>query len=101
MASFALAVIVDKLLLIHHFKNSDAYLLALVLFQQIFVILILVSAFIGAGFVYPLSLFGMLAGTAQAAMYASYPKALRLKRHRGLFPSSLLSCRSFWELPFC
>jgi hypothetical protein len=42
---------VDKFLLIHYIKNSDAYLLALMLFQKIFVIL--VSAFVGAGFVYP------------------------------------------------
>jgi uncharacterized membrane protein len=75
--SFALAVIVDKLLLIQCIKNSDAYLLALMLFQKIFVILVSVS--VGAGLVYPLSVFGMLACTAQAAMYASYLRALQVE----------------------
>lgn len=77
MASFALAVIVDKFLLIRVIKNSNAYLLALILFQQIFVVLL--SAFVGTGFVYPISVFGMLAGTAQAAMYASYLRALQVE----------------------
>lgn len=76
-ASFAVAVIVDKLLLIRFVKNSNAYLLALILFQQVFVLLI--SAFVGADFIYPISVFGMLAGTAQAAMYAAYLRALQVE----------------------
>ena len=63
------ALLATASLLIHCIKTS-AYLLTLILFQRIFVIL--VSVFVGAGFIYPLSVFGMLAGTAQAAMYASY-----------------------------
>jgi hypothetical protein len=48
-----------KLLIIHCIKNSDSYLLAMMLFQKIFVLL--GSVFVGAGFIYPLSVFGMLA----------------------------------------
>lgn len=76
-ASFAAAVLVDKLLLSCCIRNSAAYLLALITFQQIFVVL--VFAFFGAGFSYPLSLYGMLAGTAQAMMYVSYLRALQIE----------------------
>ncbi len=76
-ASFAVAVLVDKLLLSCCTRSSAAYLVALIIFQQVFVIL--VAAFAGAGFVYPVSFYGMVAGVAQAAMYISYMRALQIE----------------------
>ncbi len=76
-ASFAVAVLVDKLLLSCCIRSSTAYLVALIIIQQIFVIL--VSAFVGAGFIYPISIYGMLAGAAQAVMYISYMRALQVE----------------------
>ncbi len=76
-ASFAVAVLVDKLLLSCCIRNSAAYLVALIIFQQVFVIL--VAAFAGAGFIYPISFYGMVAGVAQAAMYVSYMRALQIE----------------------
>jgi len=76
-ASFAVAVLVDKLLLSCCTRSSAAYLVALIIFQQVFVIL--VAAFAGAGFIYPVSFYGMVAGAAQAAMYISYMRALQIE----------------------
>lgn len=76
-AFFAVALIVDKLLLSRFIRNSTAYLLVLIIFQQVFVVLI--SAIVGLHFVYPLSLFGIAAGFVQAAMYVSYLRALQVE----------------------
>ncbi|HSD59200.1 MAG TPA: EamA family transporter [Methanotrichaceae archaeon] len=76
-ASFAAAVLVDKFLLVSYIRNSTAYLVALIIFQQVFVVII--AAFVGAGFIYPASIYAMLAGTAQAVMYVSYLRALQVE----------------------
>ena len=76
-AAFSVAVLVDKFLLSCCVRNSTAYLLALVLFQQIFVVL--AAAFMGLGFEYPYSLYALLVGTAQAALYAAYLRALTVE----------------------
>ncbi|MDM7913213.1 MAG: EamA family transporter [Methanotrichaceae archaeon] len=76
-ASFAAAVLVDKFLLVSYIRNSTAYLIALIIFQQVFVVII--SAFVGTGFIYPASIYAMLAGTAQAVMYVSYLRALQVE----------------------
>jgi uncharacterized membrane protein len=76
-ASFAVAVLVDKFLLSSYIRNSTAYLIALIIFQQVFVVII--AAFVGAEFLYPASFYGMLAGTAQAVMYVSYLRALQVE----------------------
>lgn len=76
-ASFAVAVLVDKLLLSCCTRSSVAYLVALIIFQQVFVVL--VAAFAGAGFTYPVSFYAMAAGAAQAAMYISYMRALQIE----------------------
>jgi uncharacterized membrane protein len=76
-ASFAAAVLVDKFLLGSYIRNSTAYLVALIIFQQVFVVII--AAFMGAGFIYPASIYAMLAGTAQAVMYVSYLRALQVE----------------------
>ncbi len=76
-ASFAVAVLVDKLLLSCCIRNPTAYLVGLILLQQVFVII--TFAFFGSDFVYPISIFGMLAGVAQAVMYVSYLKALQVE----------------------
>ncbi len=76
-AFFAVAVIVDKLLLSRYVRNPTAYLLALIIFQQVFVVLI--AAIVGWDFVYPFSLFAVAAGFGQAAMYVSYLRALQIE----------------------
>jgi uncharacterized membrane protein len=76
-ASFAVAVLVDKFLLGSYIRNSTAYLVALIIFQQVFVVII--AAFAGAGFLYPSSIYAMLAGTAQTVMYVSYLRALQVE----------------------
>jgi hypothetical protein len=76
-AGFSAAVLVDKFLLGCCIRNSSAYLLALVLFQQIFVIF--GAAFLGLGFVYPYFLYALAVGAAQAALYAAYLRALTVE----------------------
>jgi uncharacterized membrane protein len=73
-AAFSAAVLVDKFLLSCCVRSSTAYLLVLVLFQQIFVVL--AAALMGLGFVYPYSIFALLVGAAQAALYVAYLRAL-------------------------
>jgi uncharacterized membrane protein len=76
-AAFSASVLVDKSLLGCCIRSSTAYLLALVLFQQIFVVLAV--AFLGLGFVYPYSLSALAVGAVQAAMYATYLRALTIE----------------------
>ncbi len=76
-ASFAVTVIIDKLLLSRYVRSSTAYLITLLIIQQVFAALIF--AFVGAGFTYPASVYAMLAGAAQAAMYVSYLRALKVE----------------------
>jgi uncharacterized membrane protein len=73
-AAFSVAVLVDKFLLSRCVRSSPAYLLVLVLFQQIFVVF--AAALLGLGFEYPYSLYALLVGAAQAALYAAYLRAL-------------------------
>jgi uncharacterized membrane protein len=76
-AAFSAAVLVDKILLSCCIRSSTAYLLALVLLQQIFVVL--AAAFAGWGFEYPYSLYGLLLGVVQAILYAAYLRALKVE----------------------
>lgn len=76
-ASFAVTVIIDKLLLSRYVRSSTAYLIVLLIIQQVFAALIF--AFVGAGFTYPASIHGMLLGAVQAAMYVSYLRALKVE----------------------
>ncbi len=76
-ASLAVTVIIDKLLLNRYVRNSIAYLITLIIIQQFFAALILI--FHGASYDYPTSIYGMLAGTAQAAMYVAYIRALKIE----------------------
>lgn len=76
-ASFAVTVIIDKMLLSRYVRSSTAYLIVLLIIQQFFASLIF--AFVGAGFAYPASVYGMLAGLSQAAMYVSYLRALKVE----------------------
>lgn len=75
-ASFAMAVIADKYLL-GYIKSISSYLVALIIFQQIFVIAVI--AFMGTKFIYPISILEMLTGAAQAASYISYLRALKVE----------------------
>jgi drug/metabolite transporter (DMT)-like permease len=75
--SFAATVIIDKLLLSHYVRNATAYLIALIMVQQIFAAM--VFAAVGASFKYPISIYGMLIGAAQAAMYMAYIRALQIE----------------------
>lgn len=76
-AAFAATVIIDKLLLNRYVRNSTAYLIALIVMQQFFAAVVI--AFYGASFIYPASIYGMLAGSAQAAMYMAYIRALQVE----------------------
>jgi uncharacterized membrane protein len=76
-ASLAITCIIDKFILGRYVTSHIAYLVALIILQQIFALGILL--FSGAGFVYPQSLYAMAAGSAQVVLWASYLRALQVE----------------------
>ncbi len=76
-ASLAITGIVDKFILDKYVKSCYAYLISLVLIQQIFTIGIFLI--MGSGFVYPQSLYAVAAGAAQVVLWASYLRALQVE----------------------
>jgi uncharacterized membrane protein len=76
-ASLAVTGIIDKVILDRYVRNSDAYLVALIILQQIFAVAILVLA--GPGFVYPQSLYALAVGVIQAIYWAAYFRALKVE----------------------
>jgi uncharacterized membrane protein len=76
-ASLAVTGIIDKVILDKYVRNSDAYLVALIILQQIFAVGILVLA--GPGFVYPQSLYALAVGVIQAVYWAAYFRALKVE----------------------
>ncbi len=76
-ASLAVTGIIDKFILGKYVKNPLAYLVTLIILQQIFAIGIYVFA--GLGFVYPYSLYAMAAGSLQVALWISYLRALQIE----------------------
>jgi uncharacterized membrane protein len=76
-ASYAATNVLDKLILSRYVRRSTCYLISLLLVQQIFTAVILF--FKGAEFLFPASVYAMIAGAAQVALYVSYFRALRVE----------------------
>lgn len=76
-ASLAVTCIIDKFILGRYVTSHIAYLVALIILQQVFALGIFL--FSGAGFVYPQSLYAMAAGSAQVVLWASYLRALQVE----------------------
>ncbi len=76
-ASLAVTGIIDKFILGKYVRNPLAYLVTLIILQQIFAIGIFLFA--GLGFVYPYSFYAMAAGSLQVALWISYLRALQIE----------------------
>jgi uncharacterized membrane protein len=76
-ASLAVTGVIDKFILGRYVTSHIAYLVALIILQQIFAVGIFL--FLGAGFVYPQSIYAMAAGSAQVVLWASYLRALQVE----------------------
>jgi len=74
---FSATVVLDKFLLSRYVRQPLAYLIALIIFQQIFAVLIFAAK--GHGFVYPESIFALIAGCSQVLLWVSYLKALQIE----------------------
>lgn len=76
-ASLAVTGIIDKFILGKYVRNPLAYLVTLIILQQIFAIWIFLFA--GLGFNYPYSFCAMAAGSLQVALWISYLRALQIE----------------------
>ena len=76
-ASLAVTGVIDKFVIGKYIRNPLVYLVALVVLQQIFVIPILIYA--GWSFVYPQSVYAMVAGFAQVILWGAYLQALQVE----------------------
>ncbi len=76
-ASLATTAILDKFILNSYTKDATAYLIALIVVQQLFAFLVLIT--LGFEFVYPSSVIAALAGAFQIVMWVSYLKALAVE----------------------
>ena len=76
-ASLAVTGVLDKFILEKYVHNSHAYLVALIILQQVFAFGIFMV--MGAGYVYPQSLYGVMVGIVQIAYWAAYLKALKVE----------------------
>jgi len=76
-SSLAVTGIIDKFILDKYIQSSNAYLIVLIIIQQIFTLGILVL--FGPGFVYPQSLYAAAMGGAQVILWASYLRALQIE----------------------
>ncbi|MCX9011037.1 MAG: EamA family transporter [Candidatus Methanoperedens sp.] len=83
-SSLAATGILDKFILSRYIRNSAAYLIFLILVQQLFTILIL--AFRGVEFVYPASLLAVIAGSFQVVLWVSYLRALQVEEVSRVMP---------------
>jgi len=73
----AVTGVVDKFIMSKYVRNPLAYLVTLVILQQIFVVPIIVYA--GWSFVYPQSIYALAAGSAQVILWAAYLQALQVE----------------------
>lgn len=76
-ASLATTAILDKFILSRYTRDATAYLVSLVIVQQLFAFLVLI--FRGFEFVYPASLIAFLSGSFQIVLWVSYLKALQVE----------------------
>ncbi len=83
-ASLAATGILDKFILSRYIKNSAAYLVSLIIMQQLFALLILI--FKGPEFVYPASAIALFAGSFQIVLLVSYLRALQVEEVSRVMP---------------
>ena len=83
-SSLAATGILDKFILSRYIRNSVAYLIFLILVQQLFTILILI--FRGVQFVYPASHLALMAGSFQVVLWVSYLRALQVEEVSRVMP---------------
>jgi uncharacterized membrane protein len=76
-AFLAATAVSDKLILSRYMQTSTAYLVSLILIQQIFAIAIFAK--VGADFVYPDSIMAMVAGFIQIAFWIVYLRAMQVE----------------------
>ncbi len=76
-ASLAVTGIIDKFYLGRYVQNPVAYLVILVVLQQIFIVPVL--AYAGWGFVYPQTLYALATGGLQIILWAAYLRALQVE----------------------
>lgn len=76
-AFLAVTGIIDKVILEKYVRSPLAYLVVLVVLQQIFIIPIPIYA--GLDFVYPQSLYALALGGAQVILWAAYLRALQVE----------------------
>ncbi len=76
-ASLATTAILDKFILSRYTRDATAYLISLILVQQLFALFVLASR--GFEFVYPFSFIAFLAGSFQVVLWVSYLRAMQVE----------------------
>lgn len=76
-ASLATTAILDKFILSRYTRDATAYLITLIVVQQLFAFLVLITS--GFEFIYPASVIAFLAGFFQVVMWVSYLRALQVE----------------------
>jgi uncharacterized membrane protein len=69
--------VIDKFILSRYVRNPLAYLVALVMMQQIFILVI--PAYLGWGYVFPQSIYALATGICQVVLWAAYLLALQVE----------------------
>lgn len=83
-ASLAATGILDKFILSRYIRDPAAYLVSLIVVQQLFALIILTVK--GALFIYPASLLAMAAGSFQVVLWVSYLRALAVEEVSMVMP---------------
>jgi uncharacterized membrane protein len=76
-SSLAVTGIIDKFILDKYIRSSNAYLITLIILQQIFALGIFL--YFGHGFVYPQSIYAIAIGAVQVVLWAAYLRALQVE----------------------
>jgi len=76
-AALSVTGIIDKFILGKYVRDPLAYLAALVVMQQI--LIVAVPAYLGWGYVFPQSLYALVAGGAQVVLWAAYLLVLQVE----------------------
>ena len=76
-AALAVTGVIDKFILGKYVRDPLTYLAALVVMQQLLIVAI--PAYLGWGFVYPQTLYALVAGGCQAVLWAAYLLALQVE----------------------
>ena len=77
LGASALAVtgVIDKFILDRHVRDPIAYLAALVIMQQLLIVVI--PVYLGWGYIFPQSIYALAAGSCQVVLWAAYLLALQ------------------------